>query len=124
MTVKCIEELIIINPFTDGLKTLMLAILQNGESAKLMYEDAIEKLSHIKYYHVEAILKYCRYLKDSKDDTYKQWFKKGKELSQKHYYRYLQHQFICLDTGVYTDYDEKNYPLPEPLDYSKIINKY
>jgi len=29
-----------------------------------------------------------------------------------------------LDSGVYTDYDENDYPLPEPLDYSGIIKKY
>jgi len=89
-----------------------------------MFEEAIKKLYHIRYYHVEAILLYCEYLKNIKDEDYLKWFVEGKELAQKHYYRYLLHQFNCLNSGVYTDYDEDDYPLPEKLDYSSLIKKY
>ena len=122
--IKNIKKLVIFNPFTKGLKTLMLGIKSNNEEAKSLYIEAIEKLYHIKYYHVEAIYLYSKHLQEIQDDEYKEWYTKGKELAQKHYYRYLLHQFICLDSGVYTDYNEDNYPLPEPLDYSKIIKKY
>ena len=126
---KFIKKLIVTNPFTDGLKILMLAIKKDNISSKIMYEDAIEKLYHIRYYHVEAIYLYCKYLKNNKDEDYNKWFKDGKELAQKHHYRYLLHQFICLDKNKNDidkkkPYNEDDYPLPEPLDYSKIIKKY
>ena len=116
-----IKRLVVSNPFTDGLKSLMIAIKDDKNCSKVMYEEAIEKLYHIRYYHVEAILLYCKYLKEKKDDDYTVLYNKGKELAQKHYYRYLLHQFNCLDSGVYTDYDENDYPLAEEIDYSEII---
>jgi len=124
VSLKDIKKLILTNPFTDGLKTLMLAIKDEKNCSKQMFEEAIKKLYHIRYYHVEAILLYCEYLKNIKDEDYLKWFVEGKELAQKHYYRYLLHQFNCLNSGVYTDYDEDDYPLPEKLDYSSLIKKY
>jgi len=118
-----IKKLIVVNPFTDGLKSLMFAIKEKNDNSKKLFEDAIAKLFHIKYYHVESILIYCRYLKDIDDSDYDEWFSKGKALADKHHYRYLLHQFICLESGVYTEYNEENYPLPEPLDFSKILKK-
>jgi len=124
VVLKDIKKLIVVNPFTDGLKILMMAMKDEENSSKEMYEVAIEKLFHIKYYHVEAILIYSQYLKNIGDDDYMEWFEKGRDLADKHHYRYLLHQFNCLDSEVYTEYDENEYPLPEPLDYSGIIKKY
>ncbi len=124
VSLKDIKKLIITNPFTDGLKTLMLAIKDEKNCSKEMYEEAIKKLFHIKYYHVEAILLYCEYLKEKNDEDYQIWFTDGKSLATKHYYRYLLHRFNCLEKGLNIPYDENNYSLPEKLDYSEIIKKY
>lgn len=124
VSLKDINKLIITNPFTAGLKTLMLAIKDEKNCSKEMYEKAIKKLFHIKYYHVEAILLYCEYLKEKNDEDYQIWFADGKSLSSKHYYRYLLHRFNCLENDLNIPYDENNYPLPEKLDYSEIIKKY
>lgn len=124
VSLKEINKLIVTNPFTDGLKALMLAMKDKRHCSKKMYEEAIKKLFHIKYYYVEAILLYCEYLKDTKDDDLDIWLKKGQELSSKHYYRYLLHRFNYLENGLNIPYDENNYPLPEKLDYSEIIKKY
>lgn len=124
VSLKDIKKLILTNPFTDGLKTLMLAIKDEKNCSKQMFEEAVEKLYHIRYYHVEAILLYCRYLKNIQDEDYKKWFDQGKGLAQKHYYRYLLHQFNCLESDVYSDYNEDDYPLPEKLDYSVLIKKF
>lgn len=121
---KDIKKLIITNPFTDGLKTLMLAMKDEKNCCKEMYEEAIKKLFHIKYYYVEAILLYCEYLKEKDDEDYQIWFVKGKDLASKHYYRYLLHRFNCLENNLNIPYDENDYPLPEKLDYSGIIKKY
>lgn len=124
VSLKDINQLIVTNSFTDGLKTLMLAIKDEKETSKEMYKEAIEKLYHIKYYHVEAILLYSEYLKNIKDDDFEIWLKKGKELSSKHYYRYLLHRFNCLGSNVSSEYNEDDYPLPEKFDYTEIIKKY
>jgi len=124
ISLKDITKLIITNPFTDGLKTLMIAIKDEKNCSKEMYEEAIKKLFHIKYYHVEAILLYCEYLKEKKDEDYQIWFTNGKSLATKHYYRYLLHRFNCLENDLNIPYDENDYPLPEKLDYSEIIKKY
>lgn len=121
---KDINKLIITNPFTDGLKTLMLAIKDEKDCSKVMYEEAIKKLFHIRYYHVEAILLYCEYLKEKNDEDFQKWFNQGRDLASNHYYRYLLHRFNCLENGLNIHYDENNYPLPEKLDYSEIIKKY
>lgn len=121
---RTINKLVVTNPFTDGLRTLMLAIKDDENCSKTMYEEAIEKLYHIKYYHVEAIYLYSKYLKEKGDYEYNKWFGKGKELSIKHHYRFLQHQFNCLERGIEIPYDEKDYPLAEPLDFSGVIKKY
>ncbi|WP_417326575.1 TIR domain-containing protein [Halarcobacter sp.] len=121
---KDIKKLIISNPFTDGLKTLMIAIKDDENSSKDMYEEAIKKLYHIRYYHVEAILLYCVYLKDIQDSDYEKWLLNGKELAQKHYYRYLLHRFNCIESGINTLYDERDHPLTEPLDFTEVIKQY
>ena len=124
VSLKDINKLIITNPFTDGLKTLMLAIKSEKETSKEMYEKAIEKLYHIKYYYVEAILLYSEHLKNIKDDDFEIWLKKGQELSSKHCYRYLLHRFNCLENNVSSEYNEDDYPLPDKLDYTEILKKY
>lgn len=124
VSLKDIKRLIVTNPFTDGLKTLILAIKDDKNCSKEMYEGAIRKLYHIRYYHTEAILLYCQYLKDIDNVEYKIWFKKGIELAKNHYYRYLEHAFNCLDSGIHTDYNENDYPLPEKLDYAGVIKEY
>ncbi|AGR77638.1 hypothetical protein A7H1H_1349 [Aliarcobacter butzleri 7h1h] len=124
VALKDIKKLIITNPFTDGLKTLMLAMKDEKNCSKEMYEEAINKLFHIKYYYVEAILLYCEYLKEKDDKIFQKWFEEGKDLASKHYYRYLLHRFKCLKNNLNIPYDENNYPLPEKLDYSEIIKKY
>ena len=120
--IKMIKKLIVVNPFTSGLKSLMFAMKEKGDNSKKIFEDAIEKLFHIKYFYVEAVLVYCRYLKDIEDSDYTEWFERGKELAEKYYYRYLLHQFLCLDSGIYTEYDEKNYKLPE--EDAELYRKY
>lgn len=124
VSLKDIKKLIVTNPFTDGLKTLMLAVKSEVNNSKKIYEDAIEKLYHIRYYHVDAILLYCKFLKEQNDGEYEQWLTRGKDSANKHHYRFLLHQFNCLETDVWKDYNEDDYPLPEKLDYTRIMKKY
>ncbi|MFA6191198.1 MAG: TIR domain-containing protein [Sulfurimonas sp.] len=119
-----IENLIVTNPYTYGLKTLMKAIKDEQSSSKFDYEEAIKNLYHIRYYYTEGVLHYCKYLRDSNDEEYARWLKKGRDLANKHHYRFLLHQFICLETDIFKEYNEYDYSLPEKLDYAWIIKKY
>lgn len=119
-----IENLIVTNPYAHGLKSLMKTIKDEQNSSKSDYEEAIKNLYHIKYYYTEGILHYCKYLKDSNDEEYEKWLNKGKELAGKHHYRFLLHQYNCLKSNLWKEYNEDDYPLPEKLDYSVIIKKY
>jgi ABC-type dipeptide/oligopeptide/nickel transport system ATPase subunit len=121
---KEIKKLIVTNPFTDGLKTLMLAMKNDQDCSKIKYEEAINKLYHIRYYHVEAILLYSEYLQEKCDIDYKIWLDKGRKLASKHCYRYLLHKFNCLELGINSTYDENKYNLPEELDYTDVIKEY
>ncbi len=121
---KDIGKLVVTNPFSSGLKSLMFAMIDMGIEAKENYEKAISNLYHIKYYHVEAILIYSKYLKEISDTDYEVWLKKGKNLAKKHSYRYLLHQYVCMENDEYIEYNEREYPLPEKLDYSRFIKKY
>ncbi|NQY54760.1 MAG: hypothetical protein HRT42_14455, partial [Campylobacteraceae bacterium] len=62
------------------------------------------------------------YLKDNNNEKYNKWFNEGKSLANKYYFRYLLHQFNCIDNNV--DYNEVNYHLPEELDYSKLQKNF
>ncbi len=56
LTQEQIKGLVTVNPYTNGLKKLMLAFVeQDAAEAHTLYQQAIEQLQHIKYYYVEAI---------------------------------------------------------------------
>jgi len=119
---KQIEKLVNVNPYTRGLKKLMLAFIEEDTSiTNQLYQDAIEDLEHIKYYCVEAQYLYAKFLQRSGSGEFDNVYQKGLALSQKHHYRYLQY---CFDTLLNPDigpYDTKNYPLPNNEDFSEYI---
>lgn len=124
LSIEDIENLVVSNSFTDGLKVLMLAIKDKENTSKKKFEYAIDRLYHIRYYHVEAILFYSKYLKEMKDFDYNKWYQKGKELAVQYQYRFLLHQFINLENDTTEEYDEKKYLLASNIDYSDLTKKY
>jgi len=118
-----IEPLVTVNPYTRGLKGLMLAfvepdILKAGE----LYNEAINQLGHIKYYYVEALYFYAIYLHTHKRTEFDSLYRQGYELAQKHHYRFLQYRFeqLICPTGI--AYDPCNYPLPDNKSFSNYIH--
>jgi hypothetical protein len=93
-----IKKLVITNPYTKGLIKLMLALAEGEEVKKCaLFQEAINNLIHIKYYYTEAILLYCRYLKSIHNSDYNKWFRIGKGIAIKYYFRYLIHCYENLD---------------------------
>jgi len=123
-----IEKLVIVNPYTRGLKNLMLAFIeQDITTSKEIYQQAIEQLGHIKYYYVEALYFYAKFLQEQGQDEFESIYKKGLTLAQKHHYRFLQYRFEQLINPTGKPYSTQDYPLPNNEDFTgyiqKLINK-
>ncbi|CAK8720734.1 hypothetical protein GKODMF_12320 [Candidatus Electrothrix gigas] len=118
-----IEPLVVVNPYTRGLKELMLAFIEEDvEKADELYQDAADHLWHIRYYHVECLYFYARFLQQQKDDKFNDIHQQGLKLSQNHHYRFLQYRFEELVEPTGITYDPRNYPLPDNQDFSEYIN--
>ena len=109
-----INNLVVTNDFTFGLKMIMQIFKSGNKSQKFSFEKAITKMKHIKYYYVESILLYSKYLKLFSDiDSYDTWFEKGLSLSIEYKFRYLQHSFYSLRDNLDVVYNEDNYLVDE-----------
>lgn len=121
---KHISKLVIVNPFTQGLQKLIFAFGETDiDKAIALYKAALNSLKHIKYYYVEALFFYAKFLKtvglqSQYDDIYQQ----GLSLAQKHYFRFQLYQFENLSTPKTGPYDSKNYPLPDNSNFDDYIN--
>ncbi len=123
-----IEKLVIVNPYARGLKNLMLAFIeQNVATSNKLYQQAIEQLEHIKYYYVEALYFYAKFLQAQGFDEFESIYNKGLTLAQKHHYRFLQYRFEQLLKPTGKPYSPQDYPLPNNEDFTgyiqKLINK-
>ncbi len=125
-----IDKFVITNFFTIGLKKLMLAFIEEDIcEAEKLYIEAIENLEHIKYYFVEAIYFYAKFLKENSLENYKKEFDRGYSFAKEFHYRFLEHQFNNLRDDLTLQelaYKEEDYPLPEldELDIEGYINMY
>jgi hypothetical protein len=105
---KDIDKLVITNPYTKGIKYLMYALLEEDTAkASELYELAIDNLQHIKYYYVEAIYLFSKFLKNTDSIMYKKWFNLGYDIAKRYDFKYMVHLFQCVDTGIDTKYLEE-----------------
>lgn len=103
---NAISKLVVTNPYTKGLKNLMLAIISKTNDEKnLLFKNALKNLSHIKYYYLEALYFYCKFLKESNNEEYNKYMMKGLELSKKYYYQYIHYLFHNLYNNNSTEYN-------------------
>jgi hypothetical protein len=117
-----IETLVTVNPYTKGLKGLMLAFVEPDViKASELYQEAIGQLGHIKYYYVEALYFYAKFLKTHNPAEFDSLYRQGHELAQKHHYRFLQYRFEQLLHPTGMVYDPRNYPLPDNENFTGYI---
>lgn len=103
---KIIQKLVVTNPYTKGLKELMLAFNSKTNLEKIKhFEKALSNLFHIKYYYLESLYYYCLFLKNSDYIDYKIKLKEGLELSQKSYYQYLNFLFSNIENETKPEYN-------------------
>jgi hypothetical protein len=144
LTISEVDKLVSVNPYTRGLKQLMYAFvneqifkeqeLNNKHTEKDVreeqiqlirdyYQKALPLLRHIKFYYTQAHYYYARFLQLVEHNDYQTLYVKGLNLSQKHCYRYLQHQFLIMENSKLGTYLPEDYPLPDNLDVRPIIQK-
>jgi hypothetical protein len=114
---EVLEELVVVNPYTDGLKLLMRAFLEENEEQKTPYiVQAIEKLVHIKYFYVDALYYYAQNLKAlGKTCEYKDVLERGKAIARDCGYRYLLYRFDILTGAKTGSYCVEEYALSEQV---------
>lgn len=119
---ETIDNLVVTNPYTLGLKNIMYAFIESDVKKVIEYYTlALEKLKHIKYYYVECLYYFSRFLKNIHHQDYDKWINTGYTLAKEHYYGFLIYKFECL-MGKTTDvYNENNYLLPEELNFNQHI---
>ena len=123
LNIDDITQLVVVNPYTFGLKELMFAFCKPDLSeAKEHYQEAIINLKHIKYYYVEAIYYYAKFLKKHNIEEYEGIYTNGYELAKKHYYRYLEYLFDELERPTGLEYNPQRYPLPEFYSLEEVIS--
>ena len=122
---ETIQKLVVTNHYSDGLKKLMYAFIEEDEAKKIDYfKQGIEKLAHIKYYYIEGIYFYAKYLKTIDHPDYASQLNTGYKLADQYKYRFLKHEFINLKNETNAPYDENNYPFPYKLDIESYLKKY
>ncbi|MEK4014875.1 SIR2 family protein [Peribacillus sp. FSL M8-0224] len=116
---KTVIKLVPVNPYTKGLKNLMLAFLENNfDKAYFLYQSALEDLKHINYYYIEAMYYFSLFLKENKHEDYNIWFNNGRNQSKECGYRFLLKKFNSLE-----NLSEESYEASTAID-KKILDKY
>lgn len=114
---KEIKKMVVTNPYTKGLISLMLAIIEEDQQQrKAYYIEAIGLLKQIKYYYVDALINYCLFLKEINDKEFSTWLEEGLEVANRHKYRYLVHILGGIKSGVEEEYNQLNYEQILPYD--------
>ncbi|WP_341280195.1 SIR2 family protein [Paenibacillus sp. FSL H8-0537] len=122
---ETINKLVVTNPYTLGLKSLMQAFIENDEDkAVKFYKKAIEKLEHISYYYVEAIYFYTKYLRDINSSEMNDWFNKGLILAKEHKYKFQVFQFNSLINSVKQKYDDDLMDFPLKTQAEWYLHEY
>lgn len=121
---KRIRRLTVVNPYARGLQALMLAFATVEVEEKIaLFEQALPDLQHIKYYYVEGLLFYARYLQAIVHQSrFNEIHRGGLDLACRHHYRWLRYQFEDLTQKKTAPYCAADYPLPEALDIDGYIN--
>jgi len=118
LSVDDVKPLLVSNTYSRGIKHLMFALVHEDPDECISYfKRALEDLFHIRYYYVECLYLYARYLKSINEQRlYTETYEQGLSIAQACHYRVLVHRFHCLQNDRETVYDEDKYPLSAELE--------
>lgn len=124
LTKNEISKLVVVNPYTKGIKYLLNGMFNEDRSAaQALFKKAIPELKHIKYAYTEALLEYATWLKRYGMTEFDNVYCEGLESAKKHHFRFLQHNFLNLTAEEKIPYSEADYPLPNGECFSNTIQK-
>ncbi|WP_405399562.1 hypothetical protein [Maribacter sp. Asnod2-G09] len=107
---KTISKLVVTNPYTKGLKDLMLAFNSKNDERKTAYFiKALNNLSHIKYYYLEALYYYSLFLKEYDIEKFTEIKQEGLIKSKQFHYQYIHHLFSNIGTSKQYNFDYSFY---------------
>jgi predicted ATPase len=117
-----VSKLVVVNPYTEGLKNLMQAFVERDLSKKkFFFEQACEALYHIKYYYVECMYFYAKFLKEEIPHLFRTTYDLAVTLADKYNYRYLLHLLKSLETEATQPYNANLYKLEFDEEFRKYI---
>lgn len=119
---KTIAKLVVTNPYTKGLKELMLAFNSNNDEKKKDYfKKALSNLSHIKYYYLEALYYYSLFLKEFDKEEFIRKKQEGLNKSKQFHYQYIHHLFSTIENKTVYNFEYSFYPTEGLKEY---VNKH
>jgi ribosomal protein S25 len=108
---KTISKLVVTNPYTKGLKELMLAFNSNDDERKNDYfKNALNNLLHIKYYYLEALYYYSLFLKEYNNKEFLEKKQEGLDKSKQFHYQYIYHLFSNIRNKTQYNFEYSFYP--------------
>jgi hypothetical protein len=108
---KTIAKLVVTNPYTKGLKDLMLAFNSNNDEKKKDYFiRALNNLSHIKYYYLEALYYYSLFLEEYNNKEFLEKKQEGLDKSKQFHYQYIYHLFSNIGNKTQYNFEYSFYP--------------
>lgn len=112
-----VDSLVTVNSYAVGIKHLITAMVMGDTAdAELEFETAIEKLCHIKYYYVDAIVNYAKYLSRVKNNNKLRIVAdKGLCLARLHGFRFLQYQLEKICGLTCKEFLSEDYPMPKDI---------
>lgn len=120
-----IQKLVVTNPYTKGLKELMLAFnCTDEEKKKLHFEKAIRNLSHIKYYYLEALFYFSKFLESTNTEKFEEVLKNGLILSDQFKYQYIYHLFHNYNLNKNYEFTYSFYSIDSLENYVKTHNSF
>jgi len=92
-----IKKLVVTNPYSAGLKELMFAFNSDDNTEiENHFNSALNNLQHIKYYYLDALYYYCKFLYKSENSRFEQIYSEGLSFCQTYHYQYLEHRFRSI----------------------------
>lgn len=125
LNTKDIQKLVVTNPYTRGLKELMFAFISESSEEKIRhFKEALKNLYHIKYYYLEALYYYCKYLKYYDNNKFIIKINEGLSMSNTFCYQYLSYLFKKLKEELNEKYvfNYSYYPIENLEEYVKMHN--
>jgi hypothetical protein len=118
-----VKSLVAVNPYTAGLKDIMLAFVEKDKVKKIEgFERALKNLVHIRYYYVEALYFYAKFLATQEDDkVFNETYEEAISLARQHHYRYLQFLLENIKENTGEKYNSKDYPIPSEVNFDNYI---